>query len=67
MLERGIIESQIEVTLSNPDLTYPSLNGGKTLLKKFEDNRILKVWILERQFLESSAIIKSVAWEGESK
>jgi hypothetical protein len=60
MSERGVTIEEVEYTLRNFLMTYPSLLGGTTLVAYFENNQRLKVWVANVVPLQEPFFVKSV-------
>jgi hypothetical protein len=60
MSERGVTIEEVEYTLRNFLMTYPSLLGGTTLVAYFENNQLLKVWVANVVPLQEPFFVKSV-------
>jgi hypothetical protein len=53
----------ISITLRDFDLTYPGKDNGLTVIERFPNGRMLKVWVAEGSLHLDPLTVKSVAWE----
>jgi hypothetical protein len=60
MSERSVTIEEVEYTLRNFLMTYPSLLGGTTLVAYFENYQRLKVWVANVVPLQEPFFVKSV-------
>ena len=60
MNERRVTIEEVEYTLRNFLMTYPSLLGGTTLVAYFENYQRLKVWVANVVPLQEPFFVKSV-------
>jgi hypothetical protein len=60
MKERRVTIKEVEYTLRNFLMTYPSLLGGTTLVAYFENYQRLKVWVANVIPLQEPFFVKSV-------
>ncbi len=60
MSERRVTIEEVEYTLHNFLMTYPSFLGGTTLAAYFENYRRLQVWVAHLVPLQEPFFVKSV-------
>lgn len=60
MKERRVTIGELEYTLRNYRMTYPSQLGGTTLVAFFENFQKLKVWIANVAPIQEPFFVKSV-------
>jgi hypothetical protein len=58
--KRRVTIEEVEYTLRNFLMTYPSLLGGTTLVAYFENYQRLKVWVANVVPLQEPFFVKSV-------
>lgn len=63
MLERDVSASQIQSVLDAPENFRPGQPGTTILSKRFESNRILKVFVAGDFPVDVPTIIVTVAWK----
>jgi hypothetical protein len=63
MLERGVTASQIQNVVDSPDIFRPGQPGTTVLSKRFENERILKVFVAGGFPVDVPTIIVTVAWK----
>ena len=63
MLERDVSASQIQSVIDKPDNFRPGQPGTTILSKRFENDRILKVFIAGEFPIDVPTIIVTVAWK----
>jgi hypothetical protein len=64
MLERDVSGSQISHVLHRPDNFRPGEPGTTILSRRFEDGRILKVYVAGDFPIDVPTIIVTVVWKG---